>query len=153
MPTRWVTARGSVSLDQPIVVGILNLTPDSFSDGGLYLHPRAALERADVMIGQGVDMIDVGAESTRPGRPSPVSADEEWRRLEPVLSAVARRHPGIPLSVDTVKAETAQRSLDAGAWAINDVSGLRFDPQIAQICAVHGAGRRWRPMTKRRIRT
>ena len=85
-------------------------------------------------------MLDLGAESTRPGRPEAVPADEEWARLGPVLEGVVRRHPQVPVSVDTTKAETARRALEAGAWVINDVSGLRFDPAMAATCAEHDAG-------------
>jgi dihydropteroate synthase len=123
-----------------LVAGILNLTPDSFSDGGRFQDPAAALLQAESLIEQGADLVDLGAESTRPGRPDPVSAAEEWRRLEPVLREVVGRYPGTPVSVDTVKSETARRALDLGAWAINDVSGLRADPAIAVACANAGAG-------------
>lgn len=139
-PTEWRTARGNISLDRPLVVGILNVTPDSFSDGGCYLDPADACRHADAMIEQGAGMLDIGAESTRPGRPSPVPEDEEWRRLEPVLEYLSRTHPSVPTSVDTVKSKTARRALDAGAWAANDVSGLRLDPALADVCAKSGAG-------------
>jgi dihydropteroate synthase len=132
--------RGAMPLEQPVVVGILNITPNSFSDGGRFLDPAAALQQATLLLEQGADMLDLGAESTRPGRPEPVAPAEEWRRLEPVLRGLAERDPGVPLSVDTVKAETASRALAAGAWAVNDVSGLRLDPEIADVCAEHGAG-------------
>jgi dihydropteroate synthase len=121
------------------VVGILNVTPDSFSDGGAYSDPAAALRHAERLVQAGAGMIDVGAESTRPGA-VPVSAEEEWRRLEPVLHALVERYPSLPVSVDTVKAFTARRALEAGAWVINDVSGLRLDPEIAEVCAEYGAG-------------
>ena len=139
-PDRWVTASGSIDLSRPVVVGILNLTPDSFSDGGRYLDPAAALRRAEEMIEAGAGLLDLGAESTRPGQSDPVAAATEWERLEPVLSHLARSYPATPLSVDTVKAVTAERALDAGAWIINDVSGLRFDPRVADVCAARGAG-------------
>lgn len=132
--------RGAMSLARPVVVGILNITPDSFSDGGRFLDAAAALEQATRLLEEGADMLDLGAESTRPGRPEPVSPAQEWGRLEPVLRGLAERHPAVPFSVDTVKAETASRALAAGAWAINDVSGLRLDPEIADVCAEHGAG-------------
>jgi dihydropteroate synthase len=122
------------------VAGILNITPDSFSDGGRYLDPAAALRHAEALIAEGADFLDVGAESTRPGRPDPVPADEEWRRLEPVLAGLLRHFPGTPFSVDTVKSGTAERALDAGAWAINDVSALRTDRRLAGACARAGAG-------------
>ncbi len=136
----WTTARGSVDLGRPVVVGILNITPDSFSDGGSYLDPTAAMRHAERMIAAGAGMLDLGAQSSGPGRPRQVSAEEEWRRLAPVLGELARSHPGIPVSVDTVRADTAARALEAGAWAVNDVSGLRLDPAIADVCAREGAG-------------
>jgi dihydropteroate synthase len=136
----WQMRRGRIDLSRPVIVGILNLTPDSFSDGGRYRDPAHAVAHAHHLIEHGADMLDVGAESTRPGRPEPVLADEEWRRLEPVLAALVAELPRIPFSVDTVKSPTARRALEAGAWAINDVSGLRLDPEIADTCAAHGAG-------------
>ncbi|MGD2135541.1 MAG: dihydropteroate synthase [Gemmatimonadales bacterium] len=139
-PERWLTGHGAVPLNRPVIVGILNLTPDSFSDGGRYAEPSTALTHAGAMLDAGAHMLDVGAESTRPGRPEPVAPAEEWRRLEPVLAQLAARFPDTPVSVDTVKAETARRALAAGAWAINDVSGLRLDPEIADVCAEHEAG-------------
>ncbi|GIW51338.1 MAG: dihydropteroate synthase [Gemmatimonadales bacterium] len=135
----WQVGRGSIPLDPPVVVGILNVTPDSFSDGGAYLDPSAALRQAERLLEAGAGMIDVGAESTRPGA-VPVPEEEEWRRLEPVLHALVERYPSVPVSVDTVKASTARRALEAGAWVINDVSGLRLDPRIADVCAEYGAG-------------
>jgi dihydropteroate synthase len=129
-----------LSLDRPRVVGIVNVTPDSFSDGGRFLDPTQAVHHASALIEAGADMLDLGAESTRPGRPEAVPADEEWARLGPVLEGVVREHPEVPLSVDTTKAETARRALGAGAWVINDVSGLRFDPAMAATCAEHKAG-------------
>jgi len=139
-PGRWHTARGPIPLERPVVVGILNVTPDSFSDGGSFADPEAALRHAEQLVAAGADVLDVGAESTRPGRPTAVPASEEWGRLAPVLTALVGRFPEIPLSVDTVKAEVARRSLDAGAWIVNDVSGLRLDPAIADACAAAGAG-------------
>src|SRR2546421_6050192 len=125
MGTGWRTARGIISLERPVIAGILNITPDSFSDGGRYLDPGAALRQAESVIAQGADLLDLGAESTRPGRPDPVPEQEEWGRLEPVLREVLRLFPDIPVSIDTVKSGTARRALGLGAWAINDVSGLR----------------------------
>jgi dihydropteroate synthase len=136
----WRTARGDITIDRPLVVGILNATPDSFSDGGKYLDCDSAVAHAESLIGSGADMIDLGGESTRPGRPDAVPAEEEWRRLRPVLERLARDFPALPLSVDTVKSEVADRSLDSGAWAVNDVSTLRLDPRIANVCAERGAG-------------
>jgi dihydropteroate synthase len=121
---------------RPLVMGILNVTPDSFSDGGRHLEPRAAIARARAMLDEGADLIDVGAESTRPGA-APVAVDEQWRRLAPVLEALAG--PGAALSVDTASAEVARRALAAGAHAINDVTALG-DPQMGSVAAAAGAG-------------
>ena len=119
------------------VMGIVNVTPDSFSDGGRTLDPRAAAERARALAAEGADVVDLGAESTRPGS-SPVPAAEQWRRLEPVLAALnGSRAPA--LSVDTASAEVAARALEAGACAVNDVSALR-DPEMARVVGDAGAG-------------
>jgi dihydropteroate synthase len=139
-PDTWTTRGGALSLARPLVMGVLNVTPDSFSDGGKWTTVDAAVGRAEQLIAEGADLLDVGAESTRPGRPEPVSADDEWARLAPVLGEIVRRFPAVPLSVDTVKGQTARRALDAGAWIINDVSALRLDPAIAEACAAAGAG-------------
>ena len=139
-PFEWETTKGVQCLDPPIIVGIVNVTPDSFSDGGAYLDPDAALEHAEHLVKDGATMLDIGAESTRPGRPSPVPEVEEWRRLEPVLTGLEKRIPTIPVSVDTTKSEIARRAIEVGAVAINDVSGLRDDPAIADCCAEAGAG-------------
>lgn len=136
----WVMGRGRIPLDRPVMAGILNVTPDSFSDGGRFLDPDAALRHAESLLAAGADLLDVGAESTRPGSTGPMPVEEEWRRLAPVLGALEVRFPAVPVSVDTVKAETARRALDTGAWAINDVSGLRLDPAVADVCAAHDAG-------------
>lgn len=119
------------------LVGILNVTPDSFHDGGAAWTPEAAERRARAMVDEGADALDVGAESTRPGA-TPVDAGEELARLLPVLERV--RSLGVPLCVDTTKAEVAARALDAGASVVNDVSGLQRDPAIAAVCAERGAG-------------
>jgi dihydropteroate synthase len=137
---QWMTARGPIALDGPRVMGILNVTPDSFSDGGRWLSPGDAVAHAERLLADGADLLDLGAESTRPGRPAPVPADEEWERLAPVLAELVRRFPAVPISVDTVKATTAARALDEGAWIINDVSGLRLEPALADVCASRGAG-------------
>lgn len=123
------------------VMGILNVTPDSFSDGGRFLDPRAAVRRALAMADEGADLIDVGGESTRPGS-SPVGLREELRRVLPVLEALLpalRRRPGgAPLvSIDTTRSETARRAIAAGAGLINDISGLSFDPAMAAVAAEH----------------
>jgi len=136
----WLTSKGAVDLRRPVVVGILNLTPDSFSDGGMYRDVDAALSQAESLIEAGCGVLDLGAESSRPGRPERVAPQEEWRRLVPVLTELVNRHPGTPISIDTVRSETAAKALDAGAWIVNDVSGLRMDPSMAHVCADHGAG-------------
>ncbi|HUO55776.1 MAG TPA: dihydropteroate synthase [Rhodoblastus sp.] len=121
----------------PAVMGILNVTPDSFSDGGRFLAPGAALAHAEALASAGADIIDIGAESTRPGF-VPVAADDEWRRLEPVLMAMLARFD-LPVSVDTTKAAVARRAVALGAAMINDISGLRADPAMAEVAAESGA--------------
>ncbi len=139
-PAAWGTRRGSVSLERPAVAGILNVTPDSFSDGGRFENADDAIRHAEQMIEAGADMIDIGAESTRPGVPDRLDPVEEWHRLEPVLLPLARQFPSVAITVDTVNAETGRRALDGGAWALNDVSGLRFDANVASVCSEYGAG-------------
>jgi dihydropteroate synthase len=118
-------------------MGVLNVTPDSFSDGGRFLDPEVAVLRAYEMFEQGADVIDVGGESTRPGA-APVTADEEWRRIGPVLEALAGKLQ-VPISVDTRKPEVAEKAIRAGASIVNDVSGLR-DPKMIRIVARERAG-------------
>ncbi|MEW6569811.1 MAG: dihydropteroate synthase [Nitrospirota bacterium] len=113
------------------VMGILNVTPDSFSDGGLYFDHGMAVERAVEMMEEGADIIDIGGESTRPGS-DPVDLEEEIRRTLPVIRAAAKEVK-IPISIDTYKSEVAQRALDAGASMVNDISGLRFDPKMTSV--------------------
>ncbi len=123
---------------RPLIVGVLNVTPDSFSDGGNFLDPAAAIEHAHRLAAEGAHIIDIGAESTRPyGGARPVSLEEERARLEPVLPAVATM--GIPVSVDTIKAAVAAWALEAGAAIVNDVWGLQRDPDMARVVAEHGA--------------
>ena len=125
-------------LARPLVMGVLNVTPDSFSDGGRFLDPPAAIEQARRLAAEGADMIDVGAESTRPyGGMRPVSPEEERARLEPILPAVATI--GIPVSIDTIKASVAAWALEAGATIVNDVWGLQRDTDMARVVAEHGA--------------
>ena len=138
-PVRWQTARGAVTLDRPVIVGILNLTPDSFSDGGLLGSRENAVAHAARLVEAGATVLDVGGESTRPGA-RPVGAAVERERVIPVIAELARRLPRIPLAVDTVKAEVAEAALDAGAWIVNDVTGLRNDPAMGKLCAERGAG-------------
>jgi dihydropteroate synthase len=138
--TRWQTARGDVALDRPVLLGILNVTPDSFSDGGRFAEVDAALQHADVLLEEGAGILDVGGESTRPGRTAEVPLDEELRRVIPVIRALVRRHPDIILSIDTAKAAVARAALDAGAAIVNDVSALRLDPEMAATVGRAGAG-------------
>jgi dihydropteroate synthase len=119
-----------------LVMGVLNLTPDSFSDGGQSLDPERAVDRALAMEAAGADLVDIGAESTRPGA-SALSGREERRRLLPVLRRLHRLR--LPISIDTTKAEVARFGLDEGASLVNDISGLQFDPALGDIVAVRGA--------------
>jgi len=116
-----------------MIMGVLNVTPDSFSDGGKFYTEENAIEHAVRMQRDGADFLDIGAESTRPGSQG-ISAEEELRRLLPVLGGL-RRLLKIPISIDTQKAEVAEAALDAGAQIINDVSGLRSDPRLAEVAA------------------
>ena len=115
------------------IMGILNITPDSFSDGGRHFDRATAVEQGFRMVEDGADIIDIGGESTRPGS-EPVSVDEELRRTIPVIEELAKRI-SVPLSIDTYKAEVAQKALEAGASIINDISGLRFDPEMPKVVA------------------
>ena len=120
------------------VMGIVNVTPDSFSDGGRYLAPAAAIARCHELLAEGADMLDLGAESTRPGS-LPVPADEQWRRLEPVLTALHSARPEAVLSIDTRDAVVAGRALALGVRIVNDVSSLA-DPAMAAVVSRAGAG-------------
>jgi dihydropteroate synthase len=135
----WQTAGGPVAIDRPLLVGIVNLTPDSFWEGGRFIDTAAALAHAERLLEEGADVLDFGGESTRPGA-SPVSTADERTRVEPVVRAAAKRWPHVPLSVDTVKADVAEAALDAGAWIINDVSAFRLDARMAELAASRGAG-------------
>jgi dihydropteroate synthase len=125
--------------ERTLVIGVLNVTPDSFSDGGEFLSLDSALAHAEQMIAEGADIIDVGGESTRPDGAAIVSPDEELQRVLPVIRQLAKRST-IPISIDTTKASVARAALDAGAAIVNDISGLRFDSQIADEVAKSGAG-------------
>src|SRR5580692_9524442 len=136
----WRVRGATVPLARPVVIGIINVTPDSFSDGGSFFSVPDAVAHATRLVAEGADMLDVGGESTRPQGATPVGSEEELRRVLPVLRAVREACPGVPISVDTVKASVAAAALEAGASVINDVSGLRLDPAIAGLCAAAGAG-------------
>jgi dihydropteroate synthase len=123
--------------NRPIVMGVLNVTPDSFSDGGAFIDPQAAILHARKMIDEGADIIDIGAESTRPyGGAKPVTLEEELGRLQPVLPIVV--HLGVPISIDSMKPEIALWALSEGASMVNDVWGLQRDPNMARVVADHG---------------
>ncbi|HEU4711324.1 MAG TPA: dihydropteroate synthase [Pyrinomonadaceae bacterium] len=124
--------------ERPLIMGILNVTPDSFSDGGQFASVDDAVAHAERLISEGADIVDIGGESTRPGG-EPVSADEEISRVVPVIESLAARFQ-VPLSVDTTKSEVARAALDAGAAIVNDVSALRFDFYVADAVARAGAG-------------
>jgi dihydropteroate synthase len=125
-----------LALGRPIVMGVLNVTPDSFSDGGRFLDPATALEQASRMIAEGADILDIGAESTRPyGDAVAVPSEEEIRRLGPVVPAAVAM--GVPVSIDTMKATVAGWALAAGAAIVNDVWGLQRDSGLARVVAVH----------------
>jgi dihydropteroate synthase len=140
MPIReWKLARRSLRYgERTLVMGVLNVTPDSFSDGGQFFSPERAIERARQMVADGADIIDIGGESTRPGSAF-VTAEEELERLLPVIKAVAREDFA-PISIDTTKSIVARETLAAGAEIINDISGLRFDPEVATEAARAKAG-------------
>lgn len=132
-----------------LVMGVVNITPDSFSDGARFLAPEAAVAHGLGLLDEGADLLDLGAESTRPGSrvgsragggAPAVDAGEEMARLLPVLEEILRQRPEATISVDTYKAETARAALAAGAEVVNDVSGLNWDPGLARVCAEAGAG-------------
>jgi dihydropteroate synthase len=123
---------------RPVIMGIVNVTPDSFSDGGLFVSKEAALAQARKLAAEGADIVDVGAESTRPGH-TPVPPEEEWARLAPLLATLVR-DAGVPVSIDTYKGVTARRALSVGVAVVNDVWGLQRDPDMAHAVAEAGAG-------------
>lgn len=122
---------------QTLIMGILNVTPDSFSDGGMFLNPSYALTQAERMVDQGADLIDVGGESTRPGHLG-IGAEEEWERLKPVILELLKSC-SVPISVDTQKSEVAEKALEAGVHMINDIWGLQKDPMMAKVIAQYKA--------------
>ena len=134
----WRTSKRKLALENPLVMAILNVTPDSFSDGGKFIEIEAALKQAEKLISDGADILDIGGESTRPGSKR-VPVNEEITRVVPIIEAVAKRFD-IPVSIDTTKSEVAQAAIDAGAEIINDISGLRFDESIATVAAKYKTG-------------
>jgi dihydropteroate synthase len=123
-------------LAPPVVMGVVNVTPDSFSDGGLFLEADAAVDHGERLAAEGARILDVGGESTRPGAP-PVAKDEELRRVQPVVERLAAA--GHTVSIDTTKVGVARAALDAGATIVNDVSAFRFEPELAELVAGAGA--------------
>ncbi|MBK9163563.1 MAG: dihydropteroate synthase [Acidobacteria bacterium] len=134
----WKIARRTLSLERPLVMAILNVTPDSFSDGGRFALLDDALRRVEEIVAEGADIIDIGGESTRPGSQR-VSAEDECERVIPVIAAIAKRFD-VPVSIDTSKAQVARAATEAGAEIINDIAGLRWDAEIAAVAAASGAG-------------
>ncbi|MEX2325791.1 MAG: dihydropteroate synthase, partial [Gemmatimonadaceae bacterium] len=132
--SRWTVGGRTIEIEKPVLLGIVNVTPDSFSDGGVSFSPDRAVARGLELIEQGADVVDVGGESTRPGA-APVSLEEELRRVIPVIEGVLAAKPDALISIDTVKAGVAQRALDAGAVIVNDVSGFRLDGAMPGVCA------------------
>ena len=137
-PRRWALGGGVLSLDHPVLIGIVNVTPDSFSDGGRFATLDRAVAQAERLAADGCELLDVGGESTRPGA-APVSVEDEIGRVAPVIEQLVRRGLG-PVSVDTRKAAVARAALAAGAAVVNDVSGLAFDPELTAVVAQGGAG-------------
>lgn len=129
----------SLDISQPIVMGILNATPDSFSDGGKYLNEERAMDQIRRMVQEGAMIIDIGGESTRPGS-DPVSEEEEMERVLPIIKVAIKEFPNTFFSIDTTKYSVAEESLKAGIHIINDVSGLKKEPRFAQLCAAYQAG-------------
>lgn len=135
----WKLARRSLPFgERTLVMGILNVTPDSFSDGGQFFKHEEALRHAEELIADGADILDIGGESTRPGGQS-VAREEELRRVVPVIEALRKRFD-VPLSIDTTKVQVAEAALDAGAEIVNDISALRFEPELANVAARARAG-------------
>jgi dihydropteroate synthase len=153
----WLLPRRTFALGRrTLVMAVLNVTPDSFSDGGLFLARDEAVAQALRMIDEGADILDIGGESTRPGKRTPESAATELERVLPVIEAVLQARPSACISIDTYKAETARRAVDAGAEIVNDISGFTWDADIATACAqldcgivlMHSRGRpaEWRAL-------
>jgi len=137
IPERRQVWASLLATPRPLIMGVLNVTPDSFADGGLYFDHAAALVQARALVAAGADILDIGGESTRPFA-DPVSLEEELRRVLPVIDAIAPEIT-IPISIDTYKAPVAQAALEAGATLINDISALSFDPDMAPLAAAYQA--------------
>ncbi|GAB4319650.1 MAG: hypothetical protein Kow0059_13760 [Candidatus Sumerlaeia bacterium] len=135
---KWIAGGRTIDLaddgTRPLIMGVLNVTPDSFSDGGRLASAQAAVEAGRRMLDEGADIVDVGGESTRPGA-TPVDVEEEWRRVGPVLAGLRRAAPGALISIDTYKGEAARRALAEGADIVNDISAGRLDPALWDVVA------------------
>lgn len=139
VPRKWKVAGAEIEFgDLPLMMGIINVTPDSFSDGGKFIASEAALEQAKKLVDEGADLLDIGGESTRPGSEQ-VVLEEELRRTVPAIEKIAAKLD-VPISIDTTKAEVARQALRAGACIVNDISGLTFDAEMRTVCAESGAG-------------
>jgi len=137
----WRLRTRSLALGpRTLVMGVLNVTPDSFSDGGRYEYPETAAADALRMLEQGADIIDIGGESTRPGRHEPITAEEEQRRVLPVIESILKVRPDALLSIDTYRASTARAAVDAGAEIVNDISAFDWDKDMARSCAQLACG-------------
>jgi dihydropteroate synthase len=137
-PFVWQIRDRTLTIARPLVMGIVNVTPDSFSDGGRFLDPTAAIDHARRLVDEGADLLDVGGESTRPGATS-VTLDQEVRRVVPVIEGLAGL-VAVPISVDTMKAQVARQALAAGAAIVNDVTALLGDPAMLDVVRTAGAG-------------
>ena len=135
---KWRCRDRLLSLDRTLIMGVLNVTPDSFSDGGRWFDHRSAIGHALEMVGQGADLLDIGGESTRPGA-DPVPEEEELRRVLPVIEAVVKE-TDVPISIDTRKASVALQAVEAGALIVNDTGGEEADPDMPAVAAQSGAG-------------
>jgi dihydropteroate synthase len=135
----WTFADRSILCDRPVLMGIVNVTPDSFSDGGKFFDTSTAVEHARQLVADGADILDIGGESTRPGSDS-VSVDEEIRRVVPVIEALRDSGVQTPISIDTRKLKVAEKAVKAGAQIVNDVSALRNEPDLADFIAQNGLG-------------
>lgn len=139
MSDYWQTSKRKIAFrERALVMAILNVTPDSFSDGGRFFSIESALEQAEIYVEEGADILDIGGESTRPSSER-ITTDEEIRRVVPVIEAVSANYD-CPISIDTTKSEVARSAINAGAEIVNDISGLRFDEQIAAVAAQSNAG-------------
>jgi dihydropteroate synthase len=138
---QWTLRTQTLALgERTLVMGVLNITPDSFSDGNLFLDPQAATRQALRLLDEGADILDIGGESTRPGKHEPVTAEEEQRLVLPVIKAILKARPGVVISIDTYRASTARLAVEAGAEIVNDISAFTWDDAMAATCADLGCG-------------